>query len=409
MAAARAGVLALLVAAAAPPTPAQAKTDRPLIRRLSPTSDTALGGQRVTVFGRHFTRVQFVDFGTRRGKKLRVPSAYKLTVLAPAQAAGRVEVSVWTRHGRSSTTRAANFRFTAVPPTIDSTAPATATSPLPTPIVPDGWSGPNPTSNCTGGTDYCGAAMEGLAPLPPPTNWSQLSNTDQAFVVLSLERIERGEPPLVGESATLDGYAAQGSATGDDPDGPGQEAGNWDSDSNSVAAIPDYLYDDGPGSFNEACMGTQMWGCWGHRDNILDDSNDPALAVGLADGANGSAESFSDEFSDLTFTWAQELSEGYPQGLPSSFALTPVTLTTVRPAKGSGRSVTLSGAGLDTASAVYFANVKASAQPDCDNAAPSCTVTVPRGLDANTTYYVYVQNPAGLSAASAAATYTTAP
>jgi hypothetical protein len=57
----------------------------------------------------------------------------------------------------------------------------------------------------------------------------------------------------------------------------------------------------------------------------------------------------------------------------------------------------VTGPGIDTASAIYFANIKSSGAPDCRT--DSCTVPVPRGLAKNTIYYLYAQNAAGLSAA----------
>jgi hypothetical protein len=408
--AARAGGVALVaVAAGVSPAVVQAKVSRPVIRRLFPTSASALGGQRITILGRGFTRVSAVTFGTRPGRSVQVLSSDKLTVVTPRHAAGSVEVRVATQNGRSSASRAARVRFTPIPPpALDRTPPGVAAAPLPTPIVPDG-AGPNPTSNCTGGLDYCGAEMEGLAPAPLPSNWSELSNTAQAFVLLNLERIERGEDPLLAESATLDAYAAQGAATGQDPYGPLEESGNWASVPDSVAAITDYLYDDGPDSGNLTCTSTQIWGCWGHRDNILNSPDDPILAVGLADGADGSAEAFSDEVSDYTFTWAQELAAGYPQGLPASSTLTSATVTVARPVTDEHSVIVLGGVALDTASAFYFGDLKAPAGSNCDPTGDSCTINIPRVLQANTTYTIYARNRAGLSAANSAATYTTAP
>jgi hypothetical protein len=153
-----------------------------------------------------------------------------------------------------------------------------------------------------------------------------------------------------------------------------------------------------------------MSGCWGHRNSILADGTNPSLSVGLANGTTGSAESFG-ELSDLTFTWAQELAAGYPQGLPTSFTLAPISLAGVKETTNrGGGSITLTGPSLDTASAFYFANIKASWTPDCgDSTTDSCAIPVPKGLHKNTTYYLYAQNAAGLSAANHAVAYTTAP
>jgi hypothetical protein len=391
----RVGLLTLLLVMGVP-TLAVAGATRttgktPVIRKLSPSSETEVGGQRVTVYGKDFKHVQLVSFGSRSATKVRVLSTHKLTAVAPAHPAGRVNVSVLLRPwAESPVTKKVHFTFTPdPPPSIDSTPPRAA--PIPTPLVPTGPSGPNPIGYCIGSLPYCGSTMEGLAPPSLPDNWSSLSDTQQAFVLIDLERVERGETPIVGESAALDADAAQGAQEGTDPSG--ASAANFASIVDSVAALTLYLYDDG----NEG---------WIHRDNILEAPNDPYLAVGLADGAMGSAEAFADNYQDYTFTWAQELAAGYPQGLPMSFALspTPPTLTSVSQTKPGARSVTLTGTGLNTAS-IYFANVSASGA-DCNDAGTVCRVTVIPKLAPNVTYSIYAQNPIGTTAANLAETYT---
>jgi hypothetical protein len=43
-----------------------------------------------------------------------------------------------------------------------------------------------------------------------------------------------------------------------------------------------WMYDDGPGGFNEECTPSDQSGCWGHRENILADYGaQPALGIGV--------------------------------------------------------------------------------------------------------------------------------
>jgi hypothetical protein len=335
-----------------------------------------------------------------------------------------IRVLVTLSSGRRHVTSRSNPSVPLSPPIIDSTPPTISAGARPSPYVPNGWSGPNPPLNCRGpraganaaGTaaaiidlDYCGATVEGLAPVPLPVNWASLTDTQQGFVLLNLERIERGETPFLGESATLDGYAMEGAVANTDPDPSGEvewSGSNWFSGTGSAAAVGGYLYDDGPGSGNLACSDGQTWGCWGHRDNILDDGTGPDLGVGLADGPNGdSTEIFGSGYSDFDFSWGGELAAGYPGGLAAA-ALGPAAITQVW---ASGKhAITVAGMGLDTVTGVYFADVPDENPWSC-SAPTLCRIELPKRLRANTTYTIYLLNPAGLSVASAAGVSTTAP
>src|SRR6478752_758525 len=96
-------VLAVPVAVAVPITAVTAAAPHagapPAVTRLSTTSGPTTGGTRVTVTGRHFTKVTSVRFGRAPGLRVRVRSATRLVVTTPAHAAGVVPVRVVTRHG----------------------------------------------------------------------------------------------------------------------------------------------------------------------------------------------------------------------------------------------------------------------------------------------------------------------
>jgi hypothetical protein len=401
-----------------------AKVPRATVTRLSTTDGPSTGRNTLTVYGTNFKRVETVRFGGSKSVVVTVASSRVLRVVAPAHAAGTVNVQVTTPYGTSRAVAADRYTFVApvtTPPAVDSAVPSVSLSPLPTPFVPSSWSGPNPPANCnTAGVepgsglvllDYCGATLEGLAPLSLPTNWASLSDPEQGFVLMNLERLERGETPIVGISTTLDGYATEGADANTDPpvsfisDGVG--GGIWASGTFVAVGMPLYMYFDGPGGYNLDCTPSDTTGCWGHRDNILDASTNSALAVGVADGPNGdSAAVISDQFSDFNFLWSTELTEGYPNGLPSTFILSRPSVSAISGAGGT--TINITGAGIDTGTAVYFSNHLDSNPLTC-NSANECQVAMPSGLASNTTYNVYVLNAAGLSTQNQSDQYTTAP
>ena len=343
---------------------------------------------------------------------MKVISSTRLTVIVPPHDPEAVNVRVITAYGTSKAVSRDQYKYTSSSPsqpTLDNAAPTVPTEPLPSPIVPLNWSGPNPTSNCpssgflTGviGLDYCGATLEGLAPLSLPDNWTSLTDPQRGFVLMNLERVERNETPIVGISTTLDNYAAEGADADTDPpvsfitDGVGGSI--WDSGDFVTYGMVGFMYYDGPGQlgFNLDCTSTDTSGCWGHRDNILDAAANTNLAVGVADGPSGdSAAVISDQFSDFNFLWTTEVSDGYPNGVPASSSLTKPSITGITD-EGNGL-IDLTGTNLDTGTSVYFSNIADSNRLNCSSP-NDCKVQAPSGLAPNTIYNVYVLNPAGLS------------
>jgi hypothetical protein len=120
-----------------------------------------------------------------------------------------------------------------------------------------------------------GRAVEGLAPMHLPANWSSLDPAEQLFVVTNLERIVRGLRPFEGMSTILDAAATAGADANTDATPPADfPASYWTSNwaggvGSPLEAIYLWMYDDGPGSPNVDCQGGDTSGCWGHRDDIL--------------------------------------------------------------------------------------------------------------------------------------------
>ena len=77
----------------------------------------------MTVTGTNLAGATAVRFGTTAGTKLTVISAGKLTVVAPKERAGQVDIRVTTSGGTSAVTKADRFTFVALP-TVTAISPA---------------------------------------------------------------------------------------------------------------------------------------------------------------------------------------------------------------------------------------------------------------------------------------------
>jgi hypothetical protein len=169
-------------------------------------------------------------------------------------------------------------------------------------------------------------ADEGLGPMALPAQWYSLSPAEQLYVATNLERANRGLPVLSGMASALDGAAAQGAASSQDPSPPaGFPWSSWGSNwagavGNPLEAIYYWMYDDGEGSGNVDCTPSNTSGCWGHRDNILMSLRCQPCDMGTAYNGTGYqgypswAEILVDTSGNpaLDFSWAQL----YPSSTP---------------------------------------------------------------------------------------------
>jgi hypothetical protein len=177
-------------------------------------------------------------------------------------------------------------------------------------------------------------ASEGVGPLTWPAALYNLPLADQEFVVTNEERVLRGLAPIAGMETAADQNALAGAQAGEDPPiqaVPGEIAaeGNWAEDYGALGSDFDWIYNDGPGSFNIDCpSGSSSSGCWAHREAILTNTVSGPLAAptgytwvaGAACVANPSTADLSN--CDLEyvlvptgtvsydFTWAQALVAG---------------------------------------------------------------------------------------------------
>lgn len=142
--------------------------------------------------------------------------------------------------------------------------------------------------------------------------YQRLTPAQQLFVVVNLERTERGLAPATALSESLSKIAQAGAQAGRDPEmgsvprrlpGGGRTAyagstwsGGW---INALGADYAWMYDDGPGGSNLACRTASSRLCWGHRDILLTSfgyaschgQGELAVGTGHAGQAAGYAES----------------------------------------------------------------------------------------------------------------------
>jgi hypothetical protein len=155
-----------------------------------------------------------------------------------------------------------------------------------------------------------------------PHNYSSLSFAKQGFVLMNLERVDRGLRPFKGMVAQLNKEAKKGAKHDEDPMLPKgyknftAAGSNWAEDANPLAANYGWMYMDGPGGENEDCQPGFHEGCWGHRDNILG-HYDGTLIVGCAEVKQGSEQSSAQLFvastvkhHHFTYTWHQAVKHG---------------------------------------------------------------------------------------------------
>jgi hypothetical protein len=184
----------------------------------------------------------------------------------------------------------------------------------------------NPAANCNRGSstfasaglagiDAC-RALENVGPLKLPRNWKSLTTVERGFVLIELERVNRGLAPIVGLSPALNELAASGASSASDPSFPagGFTGGGaiWAQTPSLLAADQVWMYDDGVGGDNADCTAAGDRGCWGHRDIILWAPHGTLVAGGGYSGG-GAAGSYAYvvlsgySTANLTFTWAAEL------------------------------------------------------------------------------------------------------
>lgn len=180
---------------------------------------------------------------------------------------------------------------------------------------------------------------ESLGGFALPRNFTKLTVPDQLLVITNIERVSRGEDPILGVLAQLNPYAQRGAAANADPSLPspmvvagatGAYGSNYASGVNTLDANYEWMYTDGwdgKYTFNGVCTSARATGCWGHRDNILLNASRMPCEVSscvvvmgggyVHDGTYGGYNSYTEIFVQLTgvtptlsYTWQQALAAG---------------------------------------------------------------------------------------------------
>ncbi len=203
-----------------------------------------------------------------------------------------------------------------------------------------------------------GLGTEGLAPIALPSDWASLSVAEQVFVIVDLERVDRGLEPFVGLSFVFSIDATVGAFAYADPPLPGGYpwvGSEWAGGSGDVSALEsDYgwMYDDGVGGPNIDCTTAGASGCWAHRDNILAVGSCTTCVVGAGFGLVGGSPSMAALFVEpsgpappLTFTWAGNVAPYLGRGV-APVASTAAASSSVRAAGTGGYREVASDGGI---------------------------------------------------------------
>ena len=210
------------------------------------------------------------------------------------------------------------------------------------------WSGGqlalNPTSTTCVAAEVAATnhahALEHISAITLPKNYARLSSAEQMFVLANLERVSRGETPVVGLSRAVDAMALVGARANADPSFtrsasvPGATGGwtaNWAAAANSLDANYSWMYLDGWGgqghTFNYDCTSPTAAGCWGHRNDILVDNSNLRCYASTCELVMGAAavaknwdktyNSYTELFVQVTgaspalyYTWRQAVAAG---------------------------------------------------------------------------------------------------
>lgn len=135
----------------------------PTVTGVSPNSAPELSSAcapTVTVTGTDIvTNQTSVQFGTVAASSVNVTSPETLTVVAPAQARGTVDVTVTTPAGTSQTSSSDQFTYTA-----DTTAPTSSVSPSPAPLIGnDGWTRGPVSVSLAADDGTCGSGVQSVS------------------------------------------------------------------------------------------------------------------------------------------------------------------------------------------------------------------------------------------------------
>ena len=216
--------------------------------------------------------------------------------------------------------------------------------------------------------------LEGLGPLVLPSGYATDSVPVQQLIIADEERGDRGLSQFSGLDPALNTLAQAGAVANSDPSAPSPPytyttgGSNLADDVTPLGADFAWMYNDGEGGTNAACIWPSYADCWGHRDNILGDwttTGTQTAQMGDADTANGHyTQVFVNQVDPPD---APEVGTTItPSTLPTPTTAAPPDVVQVLPASSSvtaaGTPVTIEGNYFDTAPLpqVFFGGVAAT-------------------------------------------------
>jgi hypothetical protein len=342
----------------------------PAVTGLDTLSGPPAGGTAVNIFGTALVGATLVKFGTVAATGFTVNADGSITAVAPAQAAGVVDITVTTPAGTSATSSADQFAYTASAPTV---------------------TGVSPNSGATGGGNSVTITGTNLAPATqvyfgslPATSFTTSSNTSMTATapaeLAGTVDITVVTPYGTSAISASDHYTYNGTAP----------------------TVTGVALSSGPAAGGTAVFvtGTNLNGATSVKFgttaatsfSVLDSGTILAVAPALTAGTyditvttpyGTSATSSADQFTAVV---APSVSGVGPSSGPT----------------GGGTSVTVTGSGFTGASQVYFGSVAASAFTV--NSDTSITATAPAQLSG--TVDITVVTTGGTSAIFASDHYT---
>jgi hypothetical protein len=145
--------------------------------------------------------------------------------------------------------------------------------------LPSSCSGSPTGKKCIDAAVYYLDKARSRVHLPPyalPANFPSLPPPKQLFILVNLDRIQYGLPPILGMTPQLDHDAlVSGIWPGDDPH-PSHTTGlkvwwpGWaGAFHNAPMAYETWVWNDGLGATNPRCTRSDHSRCWGHRHSVL--------------------------------------------------------------------------------------------------------------------------------------------
>jgi hypothetical protein len=446
------------------PTPPARPAAKPVVQRVTPASGPTRGGFRVVLQGTGFTGVKRVLVGTGRATAVRVVSPRRITVAAPAHAAGSARIRVVTDHGSSKATATAAVTYLAPDPPPPPPPPPPAASL--TSATPGAGPGAGGTTVTLSGTALTGASavrfggtaaasyrvlsdsrISATTPARPVGPVNVTVTTPQGTAVLedgftyaappTLDHVSPSSGPVAGATATLHGSgltsdlavsfggvpATEVRAAGDGlslvvqapPHPPGPVDVAVSGAGGTASLTGGYRYVGGPdlvavapaagptaGGTAITLTGTGFTG-----DTVVLFGTKPSLAV----SADLAGTRLTAELPARTLPGAVDVTvatEGGSDVLADAFTyVVAPTLTSVAPAVGpasGGTLVTLTGTGFRLGTVVAFGGAPATV---VDVTATTATVTAPPHAPGPVD--VVVTTPGGATALPDAFTYVAAP